>query len=171
MSPDHLAARADVQATTGRVGEADRYNPGLAGSAALPDAAWTPSASTDDRETRPDAPAHRRADHHPGARRQEIDEYVGRVNSGTAAVSVARMAAPGGWTEPAQAPEFDEVTLVLRGTVRVEHDGGVLDVRAGEAVLTRAGERVRYSTPDPDGADYVAVCVPAFSPEAAGREE
>jgi mannose-6-phosphate isomerase-like protein (cupin superfamily) len=102
---------------------------------------------------------------------KKIDEYVGRVNSGTATVSVARMTAPGGWTEPAQAPRFDEVTLVLRGTVRVEHDGGVLDVRTGEAVLTRAGERVRYSTPDPDGADYVAICVPAFSPEAAGREE
>jgi len=102
---------------------------------------------------------------------KKIDEYVGRVNSGTATVSVARMTAPGGWTEPAQAPGFDEVTLVLRGTVRVEHDGGVLDVGAGEAVLTRAGERVRYSTPDPDGADYVAICVPAFSPEAAGREE
>lgn len=99
-----------------------------------------------------------------------IDEYVGRVNSGTEAVSVARMTAPGGWTEPAQAPAFDEVTLVLRGTVRVEHDGGTLDVGAGEAVLTRAGERVRYSTPDPDGADYVAICVPAFSPDAAGRE-
>ena len=82
---------------------------------------------------------------------KKIDEYVGRVNSGTATVSVAQMTAPGGWNEPAQTPEFDEVTLVLRGTVRVEHDGGVLDVRAGEAVLTRAGERVRYSTPDPDG--------------------
>jgi mannose-6-phosphate isomerase-like protein (cupin superfamily) len=100
-----------------------------------------------------------------------IDEYVGRVNSGTDALSVARMSAPGGWTEPAQAPDFDEVTLVLRGTVRVEHDGGALDVRAGEAVLTRAGERVRYSTPDPDGADYVAICVPAFSPDAARRDE
>jgi mannose-6-phosphate isomerase-like protein (cupin superfamily) len=100
-----------------------------------------------------------------------IDEYVGRVNSGTDTLSVARMSAPGGWTEPAQAPDFDEVTLVLRGTVRVEHDGGALDVRAGEAVLTRAGERVRYSTPDPGGADYVAICVPAFTPEAAHRDE
>jgi mannose-6-phosphate isomerase-like protein (cupin superfamily) len=100
-----------------------------------------------------------------------IDEYVGRVNSGTDTLSVARMAAPGGWTEPAQRPDFDEVTLVLRGTVRVEHDGGALDVRAGEAVLTRAGERVRYSTPNPDGADYVAICVPAFSPDAAHRDE
>jgi mannose-6-phosphate isomerase-like protein (cupin superfamily) len=100
-----------------------------------------------------------------------IDEYVGRVNSGTEGVSVARMVAPGGWEEPAQAPEFDEVTLVLRGTVRVEHDGGVLDARAGEAVLTRAGERVRYTTPDPDGAEYVAVCVPAFGPDLAHRED
>jgi mannose-6-phosphate isomerase-like protein (cupin superfamily) len=105
----------------------------------------------------------------PGGKR--IDEFVGRVNSGTEVVSVARMTAPGGWTEPAQAPSFDEVTLVLRGTVRVSHDGGELDVRAGEAVLTRAGERVRYSTPDPDGADYVAICVPAFSPDAAHRDE
>lgn len=100
-----------------------------------------------------------------------IDEYVGRVNSGTAGVSVARMTAPGGWAEPAQAPEFDEVTLVLRGTVRVEHDGGALDVRAGEAVLTRAGERVRYSTPDADGAEYVAICVPAFAPDLAHRAD
>lgn len=100
-----------------------------------------------------------------------IDEYVGRVSSGTGAVSVARMSAPGGWAEPAQTPEFDEVTLVLRGTVRVEHDGGAIDVRAGEAVLTRAGERVRYTTPDPAGADYVAVCVPAFAPVAVHRED
>ena len=105
----------------------------------------------------------------PGGKR--IDEYVGRVNSGTGVVSVARMEAPGGWEEPAQTPDFDEVTLVLRGTVRVEHDGGSLDVRAGEAVLTRAGERVRYTTPDPDGADYVAVCVPAFAPDTAHRED
>lgn len=99
-----------------------------------------------------------------------IDEYAGRANSGTTAASVARMRSPGGWTEPAQTPEFDEVTLVLRGTVRVEHDGGVLDVRAGEAVLTRAGERVRYGTPDPDGAEYVAVCVPAFAAGLAHRD-
>jgi mannose-6-phosphate isomerase-like protein (cupin superfamily) len=100
-----------------------------------------------------------------------IDEYVGRVNTGDAEVSVAHMTAPGGWTEPPQTPAFDEITLVLRGLVRVEHSGGVLDVRAGQAVLTRAGERVRYTTPDVDGAEYVAICVPAFSPEAAGREE
>lgn len=99
-----------------------------------------------------------------------IEEYVGHVASGTASVSVARMVAPGGWEEPAQTPAFDEVTLVLRGTVRVEHDGGVLDVNAGQAVLTRAGERVRYLTPEPEGAEYVAVCLPAFSPDSVHRE-
>ncbi len=100
-----------------------------------------------------------------------IDEYVGRVNSATEILSVARMTAPGGWSEPPQTPAFDEVTLVLRGTVRLEHDGGALDVRAGEAVLTRAGERIRYTTPDPEGADYVAICVPAFSPDTVHRED
>lgn len=99
-----------------------------------------------------------------------IDEYVGRANSATTTASVAQMRSPGGWTEPAQTPEFDEVTLVLHGTVRVQHDSGTIEVRAGEAVLTRAGERVRYSTPDPDGAEYVAVCLPAFAAELAHRE-
>jgi mannose-6-phosphate isomerase-like protein (cupin superfamily) len=99
-----------------------------------------------------------------------IDEYVGRVNTGEVAVSVAHMAAPGGWVEPAQRPDFDEVTLVLRGCVRVEHSGGVFDVRAGQAVVTRAGERVRYTTPEADGAEYVAICLPAFTPAGAGRE-
>jgi mannose-6-phosphate isomerase-like protein (cupin superfamily) len=99
-----------------------------------------------------------------------IDEYVGAVNTGDRAVSVARMVAPGGWQEPAQTPEFDEITLVLRGVVRVEHAGGVMDVTAGQAVVTRAGETVRYTTPDPDGAEYVAICRPAFTPEGAGRE-
>lgn len=99
-----------------------------------------------------------------------IEEYVGRVATSTAGVSVARMTSPGGWEEPAQAPEFDEVTVVLRGTVRVEHDGGVLDVTAGQAVLTRAGERVRYSTPDSEGAQYVAVCLPAFAPDLVHRD-
>jgi mannose-6-phosphate isomerase-like protein (cupin superfamily) len=99
-----------------------------------------------------------------------IDEFVGRVTSGESAVSVAHMRAPGGWEEPAQTPDFDEVTLVLRGTVRVEHDGGVLDVTAGQAVVTRAGERVRYTAPDPSGAEYVAVCLPAFDVGLARRE-
>ncbi len=98
-----------------------------------------------------------------------IEEYVGRVSTGTSGVSVARMKAPAGWAEPAQAPAFDEVTLVVTGSLRVEHDGGDLVVRAGQAVLTRAGERVRYSA-GPEGADYVAVCVPAFSPDLAHRD-
>ena len=99
-----------------------------------------------------------------------IDEYVGRVNTGEGAVSVAHMVAPPGWTEPFQAPEFDEVTLVLRGTVRVEHPAGVTDVAAGQALVTRRGERVRYSTLD-EGAEYVAVCLPAFAPNLARRDE
>jgi mannose-6-phosphate isomerase-like protein (cupin superfamily) len=99
-----------------------------------------------------------------------IDEYVGRVTSGESAVSVAHMQAPPGWSEPAQAPDFDEVTLVLRGTVQVEHDGGVTDVRAGQALVTRAGERVRYLVGD-EGAEYVAVCLPAFAPELAHRDD
>ncbi len=99
-----------------------------------------------------------------------IDEFVGRASTGTQGVSVARMAAPAGWDEPAQTPEFDEVTLVLGGSVVVEHDGGSVEVLAGQAVLTRAGERVRYSA-GPQGADYVAVCLPAFSPDAAHRED
>ncbi len=98
-----------------------------------------------------------------------IDEYVGRASTGTGALSVAHMRSPAGWEEPAQTPEFDEVTLVLSGGVRVEHDGGVLDVGPGQAVLTRAGERVRYTTPD--GADYVAVCLPAFGPDTVHRED
>jgi ethanolamine utilization protein EutQ (cupin superfamily) len=99
-----------------------------------------------------------------------IDEYVGRVTTGTDAVSVAHMIAPAGWSEPPQTPEFDEVTVVLAGTVLVSHDAGTLAVNAGQAVITRAGERVRYSTGD-DGAQYVAVCLPAFAPEAAHRED
>lgn len=99
-----------------------------------------------------------------------IDEYVGRATTGTSAVSVARMNAPAGWDEPAQTPEFDEVTLVLAGSVVVEHDGGELVVPAGQAVVTRAGERVRYRVGD-DGAEYVAVCLPAFGPDLAHREE
>ena len=100
-----------------------------------------------------------------------IDEFFGRVNSQTEALSIARMQSPGGWVEPAQAPEFDEYTVVLRGMVRVEHEGGVIDVQAGEAILTRAGEWVRYSTPLEVGAEYIAVCLPAFAPGTVHREE
>lgn len=100
-----------------------------------------------------------------------IDEYVGRVNSGAAAVSIAHMRSPAGWVEPGQTPEFDEYTVVLRGTLRVESRDGSLDVRAGQAVLIRRGEWVRYSTPNEDGAEYVAVCLPAFSPETVHRDK
>ncbi len=99
-----------------------------------------------------------------------IEEYVGRVASGTAAVSVARMTSPGGWTEPGQTPEFDEYTVVLRGFLRVTSKGGVLDVKAGQAVITRRGEWIRYSTPDPEGAEYIAVCLPAFGMEIVHRD-
>lgn len=98
-----------------------------------------------------------------------IDEYVGRVRTGTESVSVARMIAPAGWDEPAQTPAFDEVTLVLSGSVVVEHDGGQTEVAAGQAVITRAGERVRYRAGD-EGAQYVAVCLPAFGPDLAHRD-
>ena len=103
----------------------------------------------------------------PGIGEKVIRELVGRANTDTGEVSVARMTSPPGWEEPAQTPEFDEVTVVLEGAVVVEHDGGELIVRAGEAVLARAGERIRYSTPE--GAEYIAVCVPAFSPETVHR--
>ena len=100
-----------------------------------------------------------------------IDEYVGRVNSGTEALSVAHMRSPDGWVDPGQTPEFDEFTVVLRGTLRVEHRGGTMEVRAGQAVTTSRGEWVRYSTPQPEGAEYIAVCLPAFSPGTVHRDE
>jgi quercetin dioxygenase-like cupin family protein len=99
-----------------------------------------------------------------------IDEYVGRVNSGHDAASVAHMRSPQGWVEPGQAPDFTEVTVVLRGLLRVEHRGGVLEVRAGQAVVTHPGEWVRYATPEPEGAEYMAVCLPAFSPDTVHRD-
>lgn len=99
-----------------------------------------------------------------------IDEHVGRVNSGDEAISIARMVAPPGWEEPAQTPEFTEYTLVLRGTVVVEHAGGTTEVTAGQTLVTTPGEKVRYRVGD-EGAEYVAVCLPAFSPDAANRDE
>ena len=101
---------------------------------------------------------------------KRIEEYAGRVNSGHEALSVARMVSPSGWREPGQRPEFEEVTLVLRGTLHVEYEGGQLDVQAGQAVVTMPGEWVRYSTPGSDGAEYVAVCLPAFSPATVHRD-
>src|SRR5688500_11085198 len=106
-----------------------------------------------------------------GTKPKQIQEYAGRVNSGHSNVSVARMISPSGWEEPGQTPEFEEITVVLKGSLRVEHKGGVLDVKAGQAVVTSAGEWVRYSTPGPDGAEYVAVCLPAFSPATVHRDE
>ena len=106
-----------------------------------------------------------------GNKPKVIEEFIGRVNSKTEAVSIARMKSPGGWIEPAQTPEFDEYTVVLRGTLRVTTAEGDLDVREGEAVITHGGEWVRYSTPDDDGAEYIAVCLPAFSPSTVHREE
>ncbi len=100
-----------------------------------------------------------------------IEEFVGRVNSATHTLSMARMKSPAGWSEPGQTPEFDEYTLVLAGTMCVEHAGGMIEVGAGQAIVTYAGEWIRYSTPYPDGCEYVAVCVPAFSIETVHRDE
>ena len=106
-----------------------------------------------------------------GTRAKRIEEYIGQVNSGTGAVSVARMISPTGWQEPGQRPVFDEYTVVLKGRLRVESEDGTLDIRAGEAVITHAGEWVRYSTPEPEGAEYIAVCLPAFSPDTVHRDD
>ena len=105
-----------------------------------------------------------------GNKPKRIEEYAGRVNSGHAGVSVARMVSPEGWEEPGQRPEFEEITVVLRGMLRVDHDGGSLDVRAGQAVVAAPGEWVRYSSPEVDGAEYVAICLPAFSPATVHRD-
>lgn len=100
-----------------------------------------------------------------------IEEYVGRVNTGDGQLSVARMRSPGGWVEPGQRPEFDEYTVVLRGMLRVKTQDKTFDVRAGQAVITRRGEWVQYSTPEEEGAEYVAVCLPAFAPDTVHRDE
>ena len=100
-----------------------------------------------------------------------IEEYIGRVSSRTEGVSIARMKSPPGWIEPGQTPEFDEYTIVLKGMVSVEGESGTIEVHAGEAVIVEAGEYVRYGTPGDEGAEYIAVCVPAFSPDTVHREE
>jgi hypothetical protein len=105
-----------------------------------------------------------------GTKPKVIEEYVGRVNTKTLSVSVARMQSPPGWSEPGQTPEFDEYTVVLRGTLRVVSTSGTLDVRAGQGVIAHRGEWVQYSTPEPDGAEYVAICVPAFGPDIVHRD-
>ena len=105
-----------------------------------------------------------------GNKPKRIEEFVGRVSTGHVPLSVARLVSPAGWVEPGQCPEFEEITVVLRGMLRVEHQSGVIDVQAGQAVITLPGEWVRYSTPT-DGAEYVAICLPAFSPETVHRDE
>lgn len=100
-----------------------------------------------------------------------IDEYIGRINSDTEALSIAHMRSPVGWAEPGQEPEFDEFTIVLKGTLQIDHASGSLEVSAGQAVIAHAGEWVRYSTPHEGGAEYIAVCLPAFSPRTVHRDE
>jgi len=105
-----------------------------------------------------------------GSKPKRIEEFTGRLNSGHENASVARMVSPEGWVEPGQRPEFEEMTVVLRGLLRVEHEDGSIDVRAGQAVVASPGEWVRYSSPEPGGAEYVAVCLPAFSPDTVHRD-
>lgn len=109
--------------------------------------------------------------HAAGNKPKLIDEYIGRLNSGTPELSFARMRSPAGWQEPGQTPEFDEFTVVINGMLRVEFRSGSLEVRAGEAVIAHRGEWVRYSTPEPEGAEYFAVCLPAFSPDTVHRDK
>ena len=106
-----------------------------------------------------------------GSKNKEIAEYIGRLSSATEDLSIAHMKSPAGWSEPGQTPEFDEYTVVLRGALRAETRVGTINVKAGQAILVRRGEWVRYSTPEPNGAEYVAVCIPAFSPELVRRDE
>ena len=105
-----------------------------------------------------------------GTKPKLIEEFIGRVNSRTEAASIAKMKSPSGWVEPGQTPEFDEYTVVLKGSLRVTSKGGTLDVHAGQAVITHRGEWIQYSTPGPDGAEYLAICLPAFSPQTVHRD-
>ena len=107
----------------------------------------------------------------PGQPPKIIQEFIGRVNSQTSAVSIAKMTSPSGWQEPAQTPEFDEYTVVLKGELQVETRETVHKVAAGQGIIVSAGEWVRYSTPGSDGAEYIAVCLPAFSPQSVHRDE
>jgi len=106
-----------------------------------------------------------------GNKPKEIKEYIGRVNSNTDEVSVARMKSPSGWIEPGQSPEFNEYTIVLKGMLRVTTNDEIIDINEGEAIITQAGEWVQYSTPAPEGAEYIAVCCPGFSPDAVHRDD
>jgi len=106
-----------------------------------------------------------------GNKPKRIEEFAGRVNSGHSNVSIAHMRSPAGWVEPGQRPEFEEITLVLKGMLQVEHESGMLQVRAGQAEVTMPGEWIRYSSPEAEGAEYVAVCIPAFSPDTVHRDD
>ncbi len=106
-----------------------------------------------------------------GNKPKRIEEFIGQVNSKTASISIAKMTSPGGWLEPGQTPEFDEYTLILKGTLRVESKNDTVDVHAGEAIIAHAGEWIRYSTPKPEGAEYVAVCLPAFGMDTVHRDD
>jgi mannose-6-phosphate isomerase-like protein (cupin superfamily) len=106
-----------------------------------------------------------------GNKPKKIEEFIGRVNSNTNKISIARMKSPQGWIEPGQKPEFDEYTIVLKGTLRVKTENEIIDVEAGEAVIANKNEWIQYSTPGKDGAEYIAICLPAFSPETVHRED
>lgn len=105
-----------------------------------------------------------------GTKPKKIEEFAGRINSGHSSVSLARMTSPEGWLEPGQRPEFEEITLVLQGALYVEHEAGTIEVRAGQAIVTEAGDWIRYSTPEPGGAHYIAICLPAFAPDTVHRD-
>lgn len=120
--------------------------------------------------TKIDQPTRIKAASLDATKEKHIDEYVGRVNSSTESVSIAHMQSPSGWAEPGQRPTFAEYTLVLKGLLRVEFEGGVMDIHAGQAVIAHPGEWIRYSTPSPSGAEYVAICIPAFSPATVHRD-
>ena len=105
-----------------------------------------------------------------GTKPKRIEEFAGRVNTRHSAISIARMVSPPGWEEPGQRPEFQEITIVLKGMLRVEYEGGALEVFAGQGVIAHPGEWVRYSTPEPEGAEYVAICLPAFAPSTVHRD-
>lgn len=106
-----------------------------------------------------------------GNKPKVIEEFIGRVNSKSDIVSIARMRSPQGWVEPGQTPEFDEYTVVLKGMLRIKTNNGTVDIKAGQAVVTHKGEWIQYSTPEPEGAEYIAVCIPAFSPDTVHRDE
>jgi mannose-6-phosphate isomerase-like protein (cupin superfamily) len=106
-----------------------------------------------------------------GNKPKKIEEFVGRVNTNTESLSIARMVSPSGWVEPGQQPEFDEYTLVLKGMLKVETENETFEIEAGEAIITNKGDWIKYSTPGPEGAEYIAVCLPAFSPDTVKRDE